>query len=102
MVHADLDLPGGLIAAAVDGDAVPVDEDAALRRFPIAVYNPGDRGIEVTLSMRGSAPMTGTLTDFTNGLPAIPRLSITHRPPQFMPAPFDFHNPTVVHTAVTL
>jgi len=102
MVHADLDLPGGLVAAAVDGDAVPVDEDAALRRFPIAVYNPDDEGVEVTLSVRGSGPITGTLTDFINGLPDIPRLSIADRPPQFMPAPFDFRDPTVVHTTVTL
>jgi len=102
MVHADLDLPGGLVAAVVDGDAVPVDEDAALRRFPIAVYNPGDEGVEVTLSVRGSGPITGTLTDFTNGLPAIPGMSIAGRPPQFMPAPFDFRDPTVVHTTVRL
>lgn len=102
MVHADLNLPGALIAATIDGEPVAVNEDAALRRFPIAVYNPGDKGIEVTLSVRGSEPITATLTDFTNGLPDIPGLSITDRPPQSMPAPFDFRDPTVVHTAVTL
>jgi hypothetical protein len=102
MVHADLTLPGDLVAAGVEGKPVKVDEAAALRRFPIAAYNPGAKGIEVTISVRSTATITGTLADFSNGLPNLPGTTISERPAEYMPAPFDFRDPTVVHTAVTL
>jgi len=102
MVHADLTLPGGLVAADVDGDPVAVDEAARLRRFPIAVYNPGTDGIDVTISLRGNRPVTGTLADFSNGLPAVPGLSVTPRPAGYVAAPFDFRDPTVVGTSIEL
>lgn len=102
MAHLDLDLPGGLIAAAVEDDPVAVDETAGLRRFPIAVYNAGTEGIDITISVRGRGPITGTLADYSNGLPDIPGLSTSPRPAEFMPAPFDFRDPTVVRTGVEL
>lgn len=102
MVHADLALPGPLVAADVDGDPIAVDQASRLRRFPIAVYNPGTDGLDVTVSLRGTGPVTGTLADFSNGLPTVPGRSIRPRPAGYVPAPFDFRDPTVVHTSVTL
>jgi len=79
-----------------------VDTDAALRDFPIAAYNPGAAGIEFTIAVRSTQPITGTLTDFTNGLPELAGMEISERPPEFMPAPFDFRDPTVVNTRVEI
>jgi hypothetical protein len=102
MVHADLNLPGDLVAASVDGQALKVDEGAALRHFPIAAYNPGTQGIDVTITVRSTQAITGTLTDFSNGLPDLPGITVSERPTEYMPAPFDFRDPTVVHTEITL
>jgi MFS family permease len=102
MVHLDLALPGDLVAAAVEGETVEVDESMALRRFPIAAYNTGTSGVEVSLSVRSTDTITGTLADFTNGLPDIPGFGVNQRPTMYMPAPLDFRDPTVVQTAVEL
>jgi membrane protease YdiL (CAAX protease family) len=102
MVHLDLSLPGDLVAARVEDDDLRVDQTQGLRRFPIAIYNPGDRGLDVTISIRSTEPVTGTLTDFSNGLPDVPGIDVRDRPPEFMPAPFDFRDPTVVRTSVRL
>ena len=52
--------------------------------------------------MRSAEPVTGTLTDYSNGLPAIEGLTVSPRPAEFMPAPFDFRDPTAVRTSVEL
>lgn len=98
--HVDLELPGDLVAATVGGEAVKVDPGASERRFPLAAYNLGTDGIELSLSVRGTAAITGTLTDFSNGLPEISGMTVTERPAEYMPAPFDFRDPTAVTTRV--
>ena len=102
MAHLDLTLPGDLVAATVGGEPVTIDDQAALRRFPLAAYNLGEDGIELTISLRSAEPVTGTLTDYSNGLPAIEGLTVSPRPAEFMPAPFDFRDPTAVRTSVEL
>ena len=99
--HLDLHLPGDLLAATAGGRPVKVDTKASQRRFPLAAYNLGD-GMELTLSVRGTADITGTLTDYSNGLPPIERLTVKDRPADFMPAPFDFRDPTAVRTSIRL
>jgi hypothetical protein len=42
------------------------------------------------------------LTDFSNGLPDLPGTTVTERPPEFMPAPFDFRDPTAVTRSIEL
>ena len=71
MAHLDLQLPGDLLAVRVDGKDLAVDEAKGLRRLPIAAYNLGDQGIDVSLSIRSTDPITGTLADFSNGLPEL-------------------------------
>jgi hypothetical protein len=102
MVHLDLDLPGELVALTVDGRRVEVDPGSAQRRLPLAAYNPGPRGMEIALSLSSTEPITGTLTDYSNGLPDIAGTTVTERPAEFMPAPFDFRDPTAVTTKVEL
>lgn len=100
--HLDLDLPGDLVAATVGGQTVKVDPGSQQRRFPVAAYNLGAHGIQITLSVRGTDPITGTLTDFSNGLPDLPGEPVTERPPEVMPAPFDFWDPTAVTRSIEL
>jgi hypothetical protein len=100
--HADLELPGDLVAATVGGKAIKVDSGSSQRRLPLAAYNIGDEGFELSVSVRSTAAITGTLTDFTNGLPEISGIMVTDRPDEYMPAPFDFRDPTAVTTKVRI
>jgi hypothetical protein len=96
VAHLDLELPGDLIAASVDGQTIKIGTDHPVRRLPLTAYNLGATGMTVALSVRSSAAITGTLTDYSNGLPHLSRMSVTERPAAYMPAPFDFRDPTAV------
>lgn len=100
MAHLDLELPGDLVGATVGGRTVEVDESAGIRDFPLAAYNVPARGLDITLSLRSADPITGRLTDYSNGLPAIDGMTVTERPADFMPAPYDFRDPTAVTRSV--
>jgi hypothetical protein len=109
--HVDMRLPGELIAATVGGQAVRVADGptndnyvipAGARRLPVMVYNLPADGLDITLAVQGSGPIAVSLQDFANGLPDVPGMAITPRPPAFMPAPYDFRDPTVVRTAFEL
>ncbi len=56
----------------------------------------------MTITVSSTERITGTLTDFSNGLPDLPGMSVTDRPEEYMPAPFDFRDPTVVRTLLEL
>lgn len=56
----------------------------------------------MTISVRSTAPITGTLTDYTNGLPTLKGMTVTVRPADVIAAPFDFRDPSAVTKAVTL
>jgi hypothetical protein len=98
--HIDLKLPGDLLAATVGGEVIKVDPGASQRRLPLAAYNLGDEGIELSISVDSTADITGTVTDFSNGLPEISGMTVSDRPEGYMPAPFDFRDPTAVTTEV--
>lgn len=100
VAHLDLELPGDLVGATVGGRTVEVDESAGIRDFPLAAYNVPARGLDITLSLRSADPITGRLTDYSNGLPAIDGMTVTERPADFMPAPYDFRDPTAVTRSV--
>jgi hypothetical protein len=102
--HLDLRLPGDLTAATVNGKPVNVADIPAegRDRFTLLYFGLPPRGVAVTLTVRASGPMTGMVTDYSNGLPTIPGFTVTDRPVKYMPAPFDFRDPTAVTTHVTL
>ena len=102
MAHLQLDLPGTLIAASVDGTPLEVDPDIELTEFPIAAYNPGSQGIEISITVNSGEPIRGTLTDFTNGLPNLDAITYTARPDDIVAAPYDFRDPTVVRTTIDI
>jgi hypothetical protein len=100
--HLDLALPGELTRATVSGKPVNVPDIPINRRqrFTLLYFGLPRGGVEVDLSLRGDGAITGTLVDYSNGLPAIPGLTVTPRPAGFVPAPFDFRDPTMVHRRV--
>jgi hypothetical protein len=102
--HLDLALPGELTGAIVNGKPVNVADIPSHRRqrFTLLYFGLPRGGVEVDLTLRGSGAMTGTLADYSNGLPSIPGMTVTPRPAGFIPAPFDFRDPTTVHRRVQL
>jgi hypothetical protein len=96
--YLEMDLPGEWTEASVDGEKIEASEIPAERRgdFAMTFYNLPKDGIEVTLSIRSTRPMGVTLTDYSNGLPDVPGMEMESRPPEFMPAPYDFRDPTAV------
>jgi hypothetical protein len=96
--HLEMDLPGEWIEASVDGEEIDVSKIATERRrtFALTFYNLPDDGVVVTLSVRSTESFGATLTDYSNGLPDVPGIEIEPRPPEFMPAPYDFRDPTAV------
>jgi len=98
--HVDLKLPGDLGAATVGGEVIKVDASASQQRLPLAGYNLGGDGIELSVSVASTPAITGTLTDFSNGLPEISGMTVTDRPDAYMPALFDFRDPTAVTTTI--
>ena len=72
------------------------------RSFALMFYNLPAEGVEIALSVRPTATIDATLTDYSNGLPEIFGTEIEPRPPEFMPAPYDFRDPTAVSKAFEL
>jgi hypothetical protein len=55
----------------------------------------------VSVTVHGTGALAGTLTDYSNGLPHLPGVSVSRRPESLIPAPFDFRDPTGVRTRVS-
>jgi hypothetical protein len=99
-----MDLPGQWVKASVDGQELSVAEILAegRRGFALTFYNLPEGGVEIVLSVRSTGAIDATLTDSSNGLPEVPGMEIEPRPPEFMPAPYDFRDPTAVSKSWTL
>jgi hypothetical protein len=97
-------LPAEWTQANVDGEEIAVSQIPAEQRsnFAMTFYNLPEEGIEITLTLRSNGSIDATLTDYSNGLPDIPGMEIEQRPPEFMPAPYDFRDPTAVHRSFEL
>jgi hypothetical protein len=102
--HLDLALPGELTGATVNGKPVNVADIPTHRRqrFTLLYFGLPRGGVEVDLTLRGDGAITGTLADYSNGLPSLPGMTVTPRPAGFVPAPFDFRDPTAVHRSVQI
>jgi hypothetical protein len=97
-------LPGEFVAASVDGKMLDLAQVTAeqRRRFVLMFYNLPQDGVEIMLSVRSAEAIRAILTDYSNDLPNIPGMQIQPRPPEFMPAPYDFRDPTVVRKSYGL
>ena len=103
-VHLEIQLPAEWVEASVDGEEIDVSQVPAEQRghFAMTYYNLPEDDIEITLSVRSTEPFEATLTDYSNGLPDVPGMEKESRPPKFMPAPYDFRDPTAVHKTFEL
>jgi hypothetical protein len=102
--HLETDLPAEWSQASVDGEEIAASKipPEQRRNFALTFYNLPEDGIEITLSVRSTEPIYATLTDYSNGLPDVPGVEVEPRPPGFMPAPYDFRDPTAVHKSFEL
>ena len=103
-VHLDLRLPGDLTEATVNGRPVTVADIPTNRRqrFTLLYFGLPPQGAEVRLTIRGTGPISGTLVDYSNDLPKLPGMTVRPRPAEYVPAPFDFRDPTAVTRSVGL
>ena len=71
----------------MDGEKIAVSEIPAEQRgnFALTFYNLPADGIEITLSVRSTEPISATVTDYSNGLPDVRGMEIEPRSPEFMP-----------------
>lgn len=112
VAQLNMELPGTLLTATVGGQpieiatsptnhlyAIPASERL---RFPLLIHALPVEGVEIELEYFGSGPIPVALTDYSNGLPEVFASTITPRPLEYMPAPYDFSDPTVVHTSFVL
>jgi hypothetical protein len=102
--HLDLRLPGELTEATVNGRPVNVADMPANRRqrFTLLYFGLPPKGVEVSLTIRGTGSITGTLVDYSNDLPKLSGFTVRPRPADYVPAPFDFRDPTAVTRTVRL
>jgi hypothetical protein len=93
--HLDLRLPGDLTEATVNGRPVNVADMPANRRqrFTLLYFGLPAEGSEVSLTIRGTGPITGTLVDYSNDLPNLNGVTVRPRPAEYIPAPFDSVTP---------
>jgi hypothetical protein len=91
-----------LIVVEADAEAQVVDATVNEKRIPeeplhdrgpsawiLHYWNPSSEGIDLTLEVKGTEPLTITARSGTPGLPAIPGKSYPDRPPDTMPIALD-------------
>jgi hypothetical protein len=102
--HLEANVPAQWTQASVDGEKITISQIPAEQRgnFVLTFYNLPKDGIEITLSVRSTEPISATVTDYSNGLPDVPGMEIEPRPPEFMPAPYDFRDSTAVNKSFEL
>jgi hypothetical protein len=71
-------------------------------RFTLLYFGLPPKGVEVSLTIRGTGSITGTLVDYSNDLPKLSGFTVRPRPADYIPAPFDFRDPTAVTRTVRL
>jgi hypothetical protein len=80
-----------VVGAAVDGKRVPNDtsDDGGPPAWALNYWSPPPEGVELTLEVEGTEPLTLTARAATPGLPTIPGESYQDRPPDMMPRRYE-------------
>ena len=76
-----------VVGAAVDGERAPNDtsDDGGSPAWTLNYWSPPPEGVELTLEVEGTEPLTLTARAAKPGLPTIPGESYRDRPPDMMP-----------------
>ncbi len=76
-----------VMGATVDGERVPsgANGNGETPAWTLDYWSPPPEGVELTLDVKGTEPLTLTATAGTSGLPAIPDDTYRDRPPGMMP-----------------
>ena len=95
-LQVTVEAPGEITSAAVEGEALdntflPPGERGILR---VAFYGLEPEGALLSLTVASPGPVTITLRDYSDGLPAA--LGVPPRPVGVMAGPTDFMDPTIV------
>lgn len=94
---------GQIVAAALDGQpfdlSVLAENQRQRLQFNYAALP--DKGFDLQLSIRSTAPVKITVQDISNGLPSIRGMTIHSRPASLMPAPTTWQDPTIVIKSFT-
>jgi Peptidase family M28 len=80
-----------VVDAAVDGERAPNDtsDDGGSPAWTLDYSSPSPEGVELTLRVKGTEPLTLTARAATPGLPTIPGESYRDRPPEMMPQRYE-------------
>jgi hypothetical protein len=80
-----------VVGAALDGERAPNDtsDDGGSRAWTLDYSSPPPEGVELTLEVKGTEPLTLTSRAATPGLPTIPGESYRDRPPDMMPQRYE-------------
>jgi hypothetical protein len=95
---------GPIISAIVDGREVDLDSyapaDDGDMNLIYANVPPG--GWELRLSVRSNAPIVIKVEESTDGLPAVPGMTILARPADTMPSPLYARDATVIKRSFSI
>lgn len=91
LVVLEADAEAQVVGAVVDEKRIPEDplHDRGPSAWTLHYWNPPSGGVELTLEVKGSEPLTITARAGTPGLPDIPGKSYRDRPPDTMPIAYD-------------
>lgn len=103
-LDAEITGQGEITAAAIDGRSLDLGDYALTGAGKLQFGYSGveDSGVEVSLTLRSTAPVSIAITEMTYGLPEIPGMTIQPRTPEFMPATGMPLDATVVRKAFTI
>ena len=89
VVTADADAQ--VVGATVNGKRVAEEtlHDGGIPAWTLNYWNPPSEGVDLTLEVKGTEPLTVTARAGTPGLPTIPGKAYRDRPPDTMPVALD-------------
>jgi len=92
LVVVTADAAAQVVGAEIDGKRVseePLFNIGGLSAWTLIYWNPPAEGVDLTLEVKGTEPLTITARAGTPGLPAIPGQAYRDRPPDTMPIATD-------------
>ncbi|HKP11756.1 MAG TPA: M20/M25/M40 family metallo-hydrolase [Blastocatellia bacterium] len=105
VITAYVDSKAEIVGATINGK--PLEDarsPAAIRRkssWSLRYYAPPAEGVDLTLSVKATEPLKIRVVDLSYGLPEIPGMTITERPPHIIAAPLSLNDSVLVSKSFT-